>query len=309
MSFVAQEQALFDLLFDRELRAAFARDGSAALARYGLDERELADFAVIRPGALELDAKARVNFILAQYCRQFPLTFALASSLPEGLDLLRLRIDAALMRVAPVERAAAFGVAVRDAIAASTGFAEVREQALVMSIVEAELGMAWTGQEARQAALAGMPPAPDHNIEPPPGWLEQAVDIAPLTSAAVLPRPYLQLKAELCPATGAELWRRLGRAPLTADARREVLGRRDLRLLVARAVVSRPSPCEPEIEHVTVELGEGFARLLPHLDGRRSVAELLGQLQAAGAGAALLEGVTAGFRQLRQRGMLQPVTV
>ncbi|MCD6060327.1 MAG: hypothetical protein K0S16_638 [Moraxellaceae bacterium] len=301
MSFADQEQALLDLVFDRELRAAFRRDGVAALARYGLSAGELADFATVRPGALEMDAAARVNFILAQYCRQFPLTFVLASSLPPGLDLLRRHVDAALMRVAPAERLGAFGIALRDGIAAA-GLADAREQALVMSIVEAELGMAWTAQLARQSTPAA---AATSGGEPPPGWLQLPLTIAPLTSAAVLPRPYAELKAELCPCTGAELWRRLGREPLTPERRRAVLGRRDLRLLVARAAVVRPSPCEPEIEHVTVELGEGFARLLPHVDGRHSVATLLAQLRTAGADELLLDGVTSGFRRLWEQGMLQ----
>jgi hypothetical protein len=304
MSFAAQEQLLLDLLFDKELRAAFRHDGTAALAARGLSAEELADFAGLRADALEMDAAARVNFILAQYCRQFPLSFALASSLPAGLDLLRQPVNSTLMRVPPVERTAAFGIAMRDAIAGSGAFTDARAQALVMSIVEAELGMAWTAQLARQAALAGEP-MPPMSGEPPPGWLEQPVQLAPLTSAAILPRPYAGLKAALCPCTGAELWRLLGRSPLTPALREAVLAERDLRLLVARAYITRPSACEPEIEHVTVELGEGFARLLPHLDGRRSIGELLAQLRAAGGGEGLLEAVASGFRRLWQSGMLQ----
>lgn len=306
MSFAAQEQALLDLIFDRELRAAFRRDGPAALARYRLEEQELQDFTVIRIEALEMDAAARVNFILAQYCRHFPLTFSLASSLPPGLDRLRGLVDAALMRTAPAERVGRFGLALRDGLRAAGGFADAQERALVLSLVEAELGMAWTAQLARQASRAGELPEAAGG-EPPADWLQRPVQLAALTSAAVLPRPYPTLKAELCPCTGAELWRRLGREPLTVAQRRRVLAPRDLRLLVARAGVVRPASCEPEVEHVTVELGEGFARLLPHLDGRADIAALLAQLRAAGAGTPLLEGVTSGFRRLWQNGMLQAV--
>jgi CBS domain-containing protein len=93
--------------------------------------------------------------------------------------------------------------------------------------------------------------------------------------------------------------------PAAATAREALLATPDLRLLVARAAVARPSPCEPVVEHATVELGEGFARLLPHLDGRQSVSGLLDALRGAGADDGLLAGVLGGFRELARQGMLQ----
>jgi hypothetical protein len=303
MSFRAQEEAVLDLLFDRDCRAAFRRDAESFFARYELDESERRDFAALRPHALELDAGMRTGFVLAQFCRSYPLSFSLASSLPGGLDLLRGLVDAALMRTPPAERVGSFGIRLRDALQAAPGLDSERERALTMSLVEAELGMAWTAQAARQASLAGAQIAATAPALPP-DWLQRPVQLAPLTSAAVLPRPYRMLKDALCPCTGAELWRRLTRAPLTAAQRRELFARTDLRLLVLRAVIVRVSPCEPVVEHVSVELSEGFARLLPHLDGRHSVSALLAQLRAAGAQDALLGGVTAGFRELGQQGML-----
>lgn len=303
MSFAAQEQALLDLLFDRDRRAAFRRDPQAALAAYGLEAGEIADFAVLRIEALEIDAAARVNFILAQYCRSYPLAFSLVSSLPDGLDLLRGLVDAGLIRTAPGDRVSSFGLRLRDRLREAEGPANSRERALLLSIVEAELGMASTAQLARAAALAGdMPGSP---AALPADWLRRPLQLAPLTSAAVLPRPYAALKEALCSTTGAGLWRHLGRHPLTAEARRAALAQPDLRLLVARAAVIRSSPCEPEVEHVTVELGEGFARLLPHVDGRNSVTSLLEQLRAAGAPETLVAGVLTAFRELGRQGMLQ----
>ncbi|HEX4870391.1 MAG TPA: hypothetical protein VFV15_06700 [Moraxellaceae bacterium] len=303
MSFAAQESALLDLLFDPALRAAFRREGPAALAGRGLTPAECADFATVRVEALEMDARARVNFILAQYCRSYPLGFSLLSSLPQGLDLLRALVDAPLLRLPPNERVARFGLQLRDRLAEAGDAGGPRGQALLRSVVEAELGMAWTAQQARAAALAGEAAAPPRPM--PPDWLSQPLALAPLTSAAVLPRPYAELRRELCPCTGAELWRQLGRAPLDPARRQAVLGRPDLRLLVARAVVAATGSCEPVAEHVTVELGEGFARLLPHVDGRHSVSALLAQLRAAGADDALLSGVLAGFRELARQGMVQ----
>lgn len=302
MSYAAQEQALLDLLFDPSRRAAFRADRASALAGYDLTPAEAADFDTVRHEALEMDAAARVNFILAQYCRSYPLAFSLVSSLPDGLGLLRAGVDAALIRVPPNERVAAFGMRLRDSLRTAPGCDGERERALLLSIVEAELGMACTAQLARAGALAGPAAAP---ATLPPDWLQRPLRLAPLTSAAILPRPYAELKQALCACTGAELWRQLGRAPLPAATRREVLGQPDLRLLVARALVARASPCEPVAEHVTVELGEGFARLLPHVDGSASVMSLLAQLRAAGAAESLLAGVLGAFRELGRQGMLQ----
>lgn len=301
MSLAQQEQVLLDLLFDRARRAAFRRDPAAALEPYGLSEDERADFDTIRPEALELDATVRTGLILAQFCRSYPLSFSLLSSLPDGLDLLRGSVDAALMRTAPSERVGSLGIRLRDAVQEMPGPESVRERARISSIVEAELGMAWTAQLARAAALMGDVPAA---APLPDDWLQRPLRLAPFTSAAILSRPYAILKDALCPCTGAELWRQLAREPLAAARRRDLLAQDDLRLLVGRAVIARPSPCEPVVEHVTVELGEGFARLLPHLDGRTSVNMLLARLREAGAEEMLLASVTTGFRQLAQQGML-----
>lgn len=301
MSFAVQEQVLLDLLFDRERRAVFRADRSAALAGYALSAAERRDFATLRIEALDLDAGMRVGFILAQYCRSYPLSFSLVSSLPGGLTLLRQRIDAMLMRTPPAERLSRFGMALRDTLRQEPGFADEHDRALTLSIVEAELSMAWTAEAARQAALGGPLPAP---LPLPADWLRRPARLAPLTSAGVLPRPYAELRRVLCPCTGSELWRRLGREPFTSAQRQRLFAQLELRLLVARAVISHVSACDPAAEHVTVELGEGFARLLPHLDGRSSVGALLAQLRAAGADAALLSGVEEGFCQLGQQGML-----
>lgn len=309
MSFAAQESVLLDLLFDRALRESFRESGPTVLAARGLTDAECADFATVRVEALEMDARARVNFILAQYCRSFPLSFSLVSSLPRGLAFLRDQVDAALIRLPPNERVAAFGIRLRDHLAEAGDAGSANVQALLRSIVEAELGMAWTAQLARDESLRRTTTAPRAGTATtlPSDWLNRPLALAPLTSAAVLPRPYAELKSALCPCTGAELWRHLGKTPLPKATRRAVLVPSDVRLLVARAVVTRASPCEPVVEHVTAELGEGFARLLPHVDGRHSVSTLLAELRAAGAPDALLSGVVAAFKTLGREGMLQVV--
>ncbi|HET8730209.1 MAG TPA: hypothetical protein VFM34_03795 [Moraxellaceae bacterium] len=309
MSFAAQESALLDLLFDRTLRESFRESGPQVLATRGLTEAECADFATVRVEALEMDARARVNFILAQYCRSYPLSFSLISSLSQGLDFLRHLVDASLIRLPPNERIAAFGIRLRDRLTEAGDAGGANAQALLGSIVEAELGMAWTAQLARADALANLAASRTDNAAAslPPDWMNRPLALAPLTSAAVLPKPYADLKAALCPCTGAELWRYLGKTPLPEATRRAVLVPSDVRLLVARAVVARASVCEPVVEHVTAELGEGFARLLPHVDGQHSVASLLAELRAAGAPDTLLSGVVSAFKTLGREGMLQVV--
>ncbi|MDP2228468.1 MAG: hypothetical protein Q8J78_13435 [Moraxellaceae bacterium] len=303
MSFAAQERALFDLLFDRTRRARFRDDPVAALSAYDLTAEERADFSVLRADALELDAGMRTGLILAQFCRGLPLSFSLVSSLPEGLQRLRALIDVETMRTPPLERLTAFGVRLRDGLRADTAaFASARDQALVLSVVEAELGMVWTACARKQAWLeAGRAAA---LVAPVPAdWPQRPLVMADFVSAALLPQPYAVLKEALCPCTGAALWRHLGKEPFT-EARRLALFRQpSLRLLVARAELVTPSRCEPQTEHVTVELPEGFARLLPHLDGTTPVSAVLAQLQAAGAQASVLDGVQGGFLQLLQNGM------
>lgn len=303
MSFAAQEHALFDLLFDRARRAAFRDDPVAALASYDLTAEERTDFSVLRADALELDAGMRTGLILSQFCRSFPLSFSLVSSLPDGLQRLRDLIDVETMRTSPLERLTAFGVRLRDGLRADTAaFASAREQALVLSVMEAELGMAWTACARKQAwletARAAAPVAPV-----PADWLQRPLVMADFVSAALLPQPYAVLKEALCPCTGAALWRRLAKEPLTAVQRQALFRQPSLRLLVARAELVNASRCEPQAEHVTVELPEGFASLLPHLDGTTPVSTMLAQLQAAGAQASMLDGVQGGFLQLLQHGM------
>ena len=77
MSFEEQERALFDLLFDSGLREEFCENAENALHAYELTEEEKADFAVVRPDALLLDAKMRRNILLTHICRAYPVSFAI----------------------------------------------------------------------------------------------------------------------------------------------------------------------------------------------------------------------------------------
>ncbi|MBK6758356.1 MAG: hypothetical protein IPG70_12420 [Moraxellaceae bacterium] len=76
----------------------------------------MADFAVINPHGLALDARVRVDLILAQWCRSFPLTFSLLSSVGGGLALVKHLVDSQTMHQAPNDRLIFFGTRLRQAL-------------------------------------------------------------------------------------------------------------------------------------------------------------------------------------------------
>lgn len=304
MSLAAQEQALFDLLFDTPLRARFARESLAALSDYELDESERADFATVRPDALQLDARLRADFLLSHLCRAFPLSFSLAATLPRGLDLLRELIDAPLMRTPPVRRPAAFGAALRARLAQEHP-ESAQEQAAALALVEAELGMAMTAGALRESVLAGTPPPPPP-AAPESGWQDLPLVLAPHVSAVLLPCSWPLLKDTLCPGADTELWDRLNTAPPAASLRARALATGEPRLLLARARCSRASACDVDVDHATLELGEGFAPLLQHVDGNTSTRAILAQMRAIGAPDHVLQGIESAFRQLLEAGMVVP---
>jgi hypothetical protein len=302
MSFAEQERALFDLLFDTPLREKFIKNPTSALTDYGLSKEELADFLVINPHGLALDAKVRVDLILGQWCRTFPLTFSLLSSLNGGLLLLRSLVDSHTMRRAPIERVVVFAQRLRQALIAKPAVA-LDELSLIVAILDAELGMATTSESLKKTILKGQ------YIEPEPilttdAWSSQPVTLTSYISAALIPLSYAVLKKALCPCLGAELWRYLNKTPLLSADRQRLWQQADTRLLVAKAKVSTLSDSDPTIDHVTIELAEGFASLFEYVNGTMSVEQILQQLKQMGAPESLLQGIKSGFRQLSVAGMI-----
>lgn len=296
MSFFEQERALFDLLFDAQLREDFIKNPSTALAEYKLSAEELADFAVINPHALALDAKVRVELILGQWCRSFPLTFSLLSSLPDGLLLLRRLVDSETMRHAPIERVVVFATRLRQALIAEPAVA-LDELSLIVAILDAELGMATTSESLKKTILKGQ------YVESKPipltdAWLTQPVTLASYVSAAIIPLSYSVLKKALCPCLGAELWRYVNKTQWLAADRQRLWQQADTRLLVAKAKVSTVSDSDPTIDHISLELAEGFASLFEYVNGTMSVQQILQQLQQIGAPASLVQSIKQGFQQL-----------
>lgn len=299
-AFVRQEAALFDLLFDAALRAQFADNRQAALARYRLSPAALRDFDAIRLDALLLDARMRSDMVLAGFSKALPLTFCLLSSCPGGLDRLRSLLDSRVMRTAPTDRTVVFAGRVRELLP-SLGLGDALPAAT--AITDLEHSMAWTAATRKRTALAdGEPDLPARALHP--DWQQRPLQLAPYVNAGLLPDSHRALLAAWCPCDNATLWRTLNRQPLTAGQREAGLRQGTPRLLVARANVSVMSRIDPVVEHQTLELSDGFAALLPHVDGQRSTQDLLDGLAAAGAPAGMLAGVETGFRQLLETGML-----
>jgi len=303
MSFKEQERALFDLLFDSELRNEFCRHAANALDSYELTKEEKADFSTIRPDALLLDAKMRRNILLSHICRAFPVSFAIISSLSEGNSLLKKLVDTQIMRTPSLERATAFGSRLRDELS-QTSFESTNEQTLVIAIVEAELAMAWTAATLKREVLkSGHPPG--SSVAVSSDCMGKPVKLAAYVGAAILPLSYVELKRIFCKVADSELWNHISQSPVTKSLRRSTLQKEDPRLLVMRARIEHMSLCEPTVDHQTVELSEGFAQLFQHVNGSISVEQILTHLQEAGATEQILKGVSAGFQQLFDAGMLE----
>ena len=303
MSFVEQERALFDLLFDSSLRQQFIDQASAALCGYQLSPAELADFDVIRPDGLTLDAALRSEQILIHFCRQLPVSFSLVSAAPNGLSLLQQLINPTIMRSPPDQRVSQFGAELRSQLASlkfpSTTFLE-----LATTFLDVELAMAWTSAALKQQLLS------QQVIEKPdlPGtgdWLKRPIRLADYVGVALLPAAYSTLKKGLCPVEDIRLWKHLLQQPTRPELVKRVLSQAGPTLFISRAKSGHVSRCEARVNHQTIELNEGFAALLQQLDGNSSVEQILQQLKLIGATDPVLKSIRAGFQKLLESGMIE----
>ena len=303
MSFPEQERAMFDLLFDNTLRENFYKDSLAALYQYDLNEEERNDFAEIRPDALALDAKIRADLLLSHFCRAFPVSFSLVSSYDGGIDLLKTLIDVEMMRTASLDRATLFGRRLGESLNALLDD-DADEQAKISTILEAELGMAWTSASLKREVLDN---GELHIKAPELGqdWPNISIKLAPYVCAAIIPASYEQLKALFCADSEGDLWRKLTKKPTSAARRRQGLENDAPILFVARAQLSHMSRCEPTTVQKTAELSEGFASLFQHINGTVSVAHILAQLKQIGAEDQMLQSIKSTFQQLLESGMLE----
>ncbi len=305
MSFQEQERALFDLLFDSSVRENFCKDSTTALHQYELNEAERNDFNTIRPDALELDAKIRADLLLSHFCRSFPVSFSILSSVDGGLDVLKRLVDVLTMRTASIERATLFGRRIGESLNVLS-FSTPDEQTRVSAILEAELGMAWTSATLKREVLEnGQIHIKSTQLEQ--NWSSKNIKLAPYVCAAMIPESYETLKQSLCPDTECDLWRSLNKKPLAAARRKKILDKDEPRLFIARAHVSHMSQCEPAVDQKTAELSEGFASLFQHVNGTVSVDYILGQLKQIGAQDEMLQSIKSSFKHLLESEMLEQV--
>lgn len=305
MSYQEQERVLFDLLFDSTVRENFCKDSVAALYQYDLSEEERNDFVVIRPDALELDANIRADLLLSHFCRSFPVSFSIVSSLEGGLDVLKKLIDVETMRTETIDRATLFGRRLGESLN-SFSFNSPDEQTKVSAILEAELGMGWTSASLKREVLENG----QLHIKSLPldqNWSNKNIKLASYVCVAMIPESYETLKQSFCPEAECDLWRSLSKKPVAASRRKKILEKDDPRLFIARAHVSHMSRCEPTIDQKTAELSEGFAPLFQHVNGTVSVNYILEQLKQIGAQDEMLQGIKASFQQLLESEMLELV--
>mgnify|MGYP003624209963 FL=1 len=303
MSYQEQERALFDLLFDSTVRDNFCKDSTSALYQYELSEEELNDFSVIRPDALVLDAKIRADLLLSHFCRTFPVSFSIVSSLENGFDVLKGLVDVETMRTTTIDRATFFGRRLGESLQ-HFSFHSADEQAKVSAVLEAELGMAWTSASLKREVMDNG----QLHIKPSQidgDWSTQSIKLAPYVCAAMIPESYEKLKALLCSEVDCDLWRSLSKKSLAASRRKKILEKDEPRLFIARAHISHMSRCEPTIDQKTVELSEGFAPLFQHVNGTVSVDYILDQLKQIGAQDEMLQSIKATFLQLLESEMLE----
>ncbi len=303
MSFLEQERALFDLLYDNDVRESFCKGSIAALKQYDLSDEELKDFSVIRTDALQLDARIRADLLLSHFCRAFPVSFSLIASLDDGLGFLKSLIDIETMRTEVLDRTTTLGKRIGQSLT-SFKFHSTDEQAKVSAILEAELGMAWTAASLKREVLEnGQLHIDAMNIDE--NWSSQNIKLAPYVCAAMVPDSYEALKNSLCSTDECDLWRNINKKPLPAAQRQKLLGKDDPRLFIARARVNHVSRCEPAVEQKTAELSEGFAPLFQHVNGSLSVDYILQQLEQIGAQQPMLQSIKATFKQLLENEMLE----
>lgn len=300
MSFQEQERALFDLLFEKPLREAFCWEGPDALADYALTDEEKARFNTVRPDALQMDAAMRTRLMLAAFCRSFPLSFSIFSSLEDGFARLEEPLNSALMQNPPAHRPALYGRHL-SVLLKTDDFLDEKICRAAMAVIEAEASVAFAAALLKDALLQGETAEPD---EVPQDWQDKPLKLADYVVSAVLPSPYQTLLTGLCPTVGAGLWQHLKTNPLPAALRDTILAVEEPRFMLVKAGVRQQSICDPVTDHKTVELSAGFEPIFRHINGQTSANRLLQLLQKAGAKEGLLQSVHRQLLQLLQEGML-----
>ena len=327
MSFQEQERALFDLLFDANLRNRFCVDGSAALAGYRLSQEEQHDFSTILPSGLQIDAQLRRDQILQQYSLQLPATFALLAALPGGRGLLEQLVNTTTMRAPADERCSRFAQQLREALQSQRSavkFESAQQQTVIGALIDAECTLAWSSAALKNSVLQQLEldretSSKTDQINPqfstelthtapenlPADWRDRPVTLAANVAAFLLPLSYTGLKQALMSIYSPFNWQTLREQPPTPNQLQELLGHEQPTLFISRAVVTKANHYQVRVDHQTVELNDGFAPLLQQIDSNTNVNHLVNELKKLGSSEAIIDRVTDGFQQLASCGIIE----
>lgn len=306
MGLAEQEQALFALVFDPAVRAAFHAEPHATLARLGVPAHEHGDFLSLSHFGLDVDARDRELLVLARLVRSFPLTVAATSAFPGGVDLVKNLVGPAHFAVPVEERPARFGAELHQRLTSLDGPSSM-EQDLLLALARWEATLAHLAASARTAASRGeIGPEQGTLDEPTADWQERPLALAPFLAVARFPVSLVELTRTLVPCRPEDLWARLLHAPLPRVRLQSALeAKGEGRLVLGRAVVVHASPTDSEVIHRTMEVAAGFEAFLAKIDGTRSARKLLQAFVGAGAPPAVVDGVRAGLHRLVQERMLR----
>jgi hypothetical protein len=298
MSLQQQEQVMLALLFDESFRDAFCSNKTQALARFPLSDEEKNDFFCIKNAGLQFDAQLRIDLILSQLTRHFPLTFTLLSSFSGGMQHLKKIINVAYIQQKPADRAVYIARQIASFFS-QCPFASQQDYDACTGIFHSEQQRAIL---IRQLTVAETVPPLSAYMPLPLLWQQQKITLANYVSAVVLPMPYESLKAQLAIEPVCDLWQRMKEKPLTPSARQSMWQQADARVFISQAYVACHSSCERVIDFKTAEVSEGFAPLFNYINGEYTVDYILQQLALAGANTAMVKGIESSFKTLLENG-------
>lgn len=307
MSLKAQENVLFELLFDDDFREEYSQNAASALSLYGLTSDEVNDFLPLRLDALELEADVRKRMILSQICSQAPLSIAMLSSFENGLDIAKKIIKPFIVRAIVSERCSLFLqqlIFLKDELL----FFNEQDQILFTQILKLELCFAKQLSHSnlhhlRQCKDDEDNAAKNSNIE-----CDKALVLSPLLGVNYLPLSYWQIKKELCAVDSHLLWRELQETPILIEQRLGLftaMSEDSSKCIISLARLLQSSPTDPKTDLHIIEMIDGFLPLLNKVNGERSLNDILQLFESAGASADMIQKVIQGFETLFQEFCVQ----
>jgi len=297
MSLAIQEHVMLSLLFDKKLREAFCKNKKTALLNVGLDDEELNDFMDIDIHGLMFDASLRVDLILSQMAKQLPMTFTLFSSFDRGLLLLQELIDIDFI-LTPTHQRLSCVVGKIEMLFSRVSFISQADYSFCISLFHCEKNRLLSAEKIRRPDA--MP------SDRASGLIAGNIRLSHDVSIALLPLSFSTLENRL-QCCDVQLWRKISADPFTQQQRLDLQLQRDPRLLLTKAVLSYSSIIEKIVEYKTIELPEGFASLMPYVNGDNNVEFILEQLKQAGADQPLIKVINQHFLQLIKEGYIELV--